>query len=81
MDFTFLVFSLRNVKLTCGIPLYSNRDLRSDAVQYASRIARCPAGRWGAPADFAGPTLFLCSEASQYVTGTVLVVDGGHMGR
>ncbi|KAH7166377.1 hypothetical protein EDB81DRAFT_712871 [Dactylonectria macrodidyma] len=58
-----------------------NTDLRSDPQQYAARIARCPAGRWGAPADFAGPTLFLCSSASQYVTGEVLVVDGGFLGR
>ncbi|KAK7415465.1 hypothetical protein QQZ08_012332 [Neonectria magnoliae] len=58
-----------------------NTELRSDPQQFANRIARCPAGRWGAPADFAGPTLFLCSSASQYVTGEVLVVDGGCMGR
>ncbi|KAF7556198.1 hypothetical protein G7Z17_g1625 [Cylindrodendrum hubeiense] len=58
-----------------------NTDLRSDPQQYAARIARCPAGRWGAPADFAGPALFLSSNASQYVTGEVLVVDGGHLGR
>ncbi|SPO07629.1 related to 2-deoxy-D-gluconate 3-dehydrogenase [Cephalotrichum gorgonifer] len=56
-----------------------NTDLRSDPQQYAARVARCPAGRWGAPADFAGPAVFLCSAASQYITGEVLVIDGGQM--
>ncbi|KPM41820.1 hypothetical protein AK830_g4710 [Neonectria ditissima] len=41
-----------------------NEKLREDTEQYESRIARCPAGRWGTPADFAGPTVFLCSNAS-----------------
>jgi len=57
-----------------------NTDLRSDPAQYAARVARCPARRWGAPADFAGPVVFLCSAASQFVTGEILVVDGGHLG-
>ncbi|KAH8887203.1 NAD(P)-binding protein [Thozetella sp. PMI_491] len=56
-----------------------NTDLRSDPQQYAARVARCPSRRWGAPADFAGPALFLCSDASQFVTGEILVVDGGHL--
>jgi NAD(P)-dependent dehydrogenase (short-subunit alcohol dehydrogenase family) len=36
-------------------------------------------GRWGAPADLAGAYLFLASEASAFVTGTVLTVDGGYL--
>lgn len=44
-------------------------------------LARIPAGRWGTPADFKGPTLFLASAASDYVNGEILVVDGGWMGR
>ena len=56
-----------------------NTDLRSDPQQYAARVARCPSGRWGTTADFAGPAVFLCSAASQYVTGEVLVVDGGQL--
>lgn len=44
-------------------------------------LARIPANRWGVPDDFKGPTLFLASPASDFVTGEILVVDGGWMGR
>jgi NAD(P)-dependent dehydrogenase (short-subunit alcohol dehydrogenase family) len=37
--------------------------------------------RWGRPDELAGPALFLCSEAGSYVTGTVLVVDGGYVAK
>ena len=38
---------------------------------------RAPLGRWGEPAELAGPAVFLASEAASYVTGHVLVADGG----
>lgn len=40
-------------------------------------IAKTPAARWGEPADLAGPAVFLASEASNFVNGHVLYVDGG----
>ena len=40
-------------------------------------ISKTPAGRWGNPEDLAGPTVFLASEASNFVNGHVLYVDGG----
>ena len=40
-------------------------------------IAKTPAGRWGTPEDLAGPTVFLASEASDFVNGHILYVDGG----
>ncbi|MBI2284856.1 MAG: SDR family oxidoreductase [Bacteroidetes bacterium] len=55
--------------------------LRSDPERSASILSRIPAARWGEPADFKGPAVFLASEASAYVNGTILVVDGGWMGR
>ena len=55
--------------------------LRQDADRSTSILSRIPAGRWGQPDDFKGPVVFLASQASDYVSGTLLVVDGGWMGR
>ncbi len=55
--------------------------LRADEDRSKSILDRIPAGRWGTPEDFTGPTVFLSSKASDYVHGTILTVDGGWMGR
>jgi 2-dehydro-3-deoxy-D-gluconate 5-dehydrogenase len=55
--------------------------LRNDPERSASILSRIPANRWGEPEDFVGPTVFLASELSSYVHGTILTVDGGWMGR
>ena len=55
--------------------------LRNDPVRQRQILARIPAGRWGQPEDFKGPAIFLASAASDHVTGEILVVDGGWMGR
>jgi 2-deoxy-D-gluconate 3-dehydrogenase len=44
-------------------------------------LSRIPAGRWGAPEDFSGVVVFLASRASAYVSGEIVTVDGGWMGR
>src|SRR5210317_544120 len=54
--------------------------LRDDPVRSEQILARIPAGRWGDPADFKGPVVFLASEAANYVHGATLLVDGGWMG-
>lgn len=55
--------------------------LRNNSERNAAILARIPAGRWGTPDDFKGPTVFLASQASDYVNGEILLVDGGWMGR
>ena len=55
--------------------------LRNDPDRSAAILSRIPAGRWGQPEDFKGPAVFLASEAASYVNGTILLVDGGWMGR
>lgn len=58
-----------------------NAALMEDPERAASILARIPAGRWGAPEDFKGAVVYLASQASAYVSGEVLTVDGGWMGR
>ena len=55
--------------------------LRNDADRSSSILGRIPQGRWGEPADFMGPVVFLASEASSYMNGGIMLVDGGWMGR
>ena len=55
--------------------------LRNDPVRSKTILDRIPAARWGEPEDFKGPIVFLASSASDYVQGTLLLVDGGWMGR
>lgn len=55
--------------------------LRADAERSKAILDRIPAARWGEPKDFKGPVVFLCSEASSYMNGHVMVVDGGWMAR
>ena len=55
--------------------------LRDDPVRSEQILARIPAGRWGQPDDFKGPVVFLASSASDYMHGTVMLVDGGWIGR
>lgn len=55
--------------------------LQADPTRNRQILERIPAGRWGEPEDLAGAALFLASPASNYVTGTVVTVDGGWMGR
>lgn len=55
--------------------------IRNDPVRTKSIMDRIPAGRWGEAEDFKGVTVFLCSDASSYMHGTIVTVDGGWMGR
>jgi 2-deoxy-D-gluconate 3-dehydrogenase len=55
--------------------------LRNDPKRSQQILERIPAGRWGQPSDVAGATVFLCSSASDYMQGHVLVIDGGWMAR
>ncbi len=55
--------------------------LQADETRNRQILERIPAGRWGQPHDLVGAAVFLASPASNYVTGTVITVDGGWMGR
>jgi 2-deoxy-D-gluconate 3-dehydrogenase len=60
---------------------HNTKALREDPARSRAILDRIPAGRWGVPEDLQGAVVFLASAASDYVTGHVLVVDGGWMAR
>lgn len=55
--------------------------LRANSERCSQILSRIPAGRWGKSEDLQGMAVFLASHASDYVSGTVLPVDGGWLGR
>ncbi|MFT6856125.1 MAG: 2-deoxy-D-gluconate 3-dehydrogenase [Cyclobacteriaceae bacterium] len=59
----------------------NTQALREDTDRNESILSRIPANRWGEPEDFKGPLVFLASEASRYMNGSIITVDGGWMGR
>jgi 2-dehydro-3-deoxy-D-gluconate 5-dehydrogenase len=75
----------RNVQVNAIAPGYfktsNTAPLQADEARNTQILARIPAARWGDPEDIAGAAVFLASAASDYVTGEVLVVDGGWMAR
>ncbi|MFC7844331.1 SDR family oxidoreductase [Streptomyces sp. NPDC001046] len=75
----------RGVNVNAIAPGYIATDntqaLRDDPERSRALLDRIPAGRWGTADDLAGATVFLASDASAYVHGTVLPVDGGWLGR
>jgi gluconate 5-dehydrogenase len=70
-----------NVLVNAVAPTVVETDLTRDALAdpaYARQmIARIPMGRWALADDIVGPVVFFASEASKFVTGQVLYVDGG----
>ena len=75
----------KGVQVNAIAPGYIATDntqaLQDNPERSKSILEMIPADRWGQPADFKGPTVFLASSASDYVSGEILVVDGGWMGR
>jgi 2-deoxy-D-gluconate 3-dehydrogenase len=75
----------KGINVNAIAPGYITTDnttaLRQDPQRNRQILERIPAGRWGEPSDIAGAAVFLCSSASDYVHGQILLVDGGWMGR
>lgn len=55
-----------------------SKGARENPERNAQILSRIPMGRWADPAEIADPILFLCSDAARYMTGTVMLVDGGY---
>jgi 2-dehydro-3-deoxy-D-gluconate 5-dehydrogenase len=78
-------WAAKRINVNAIAPGYMATDntaaLRSDPLRSRQILERIPAGRWGEPQDLAGAAIFLCSPASDYVHGHLLVVDGGWLAR
>ncbi|TVY11072.1 SDR family oxidoreductase [Paenibacillus cremeus] len=74
-----------NVNVNAIAPGYISTEMNTALINDPSRsrqiLERIPSGRWGIPDDFKGTVVYLASEASNYVNGHVLAVDGGWLGR
>jgi len=74
-----------NINVNGIAPGYMATDntapLRADEVRNRQILERIPAGRWGTPDDLKGAVVFLASEASNYMQGFTIAVDGGWLSR
>lgn len=74
-----------NINVNAIAPGYMATDntapLRADVARNKAILARIPAGRWGEPSDLAGVAVFLASEASAYMQGYTVAIDGGWLSR
>jgi 2-deoxy-D-gluconate 3-dehydrogenase len=78
-------WAARGVNVNAIVPGYMDTDLNAALIADPERnrgiLARIPAGRWGRPEDLKGVAVFLASDASDYVSGALIPVDGGWLGR
>ena len=74
-----------NIQVNAVAPGYMRTDntqaLQDNPTRNNAIIARIPTGRWGNPEDLVGTVIYLASDASNYVNGTIINVDGGWMAR
>ncbi|MFT8322743.1 MAG: SDR family oxidoreductase [Bacillus sp. (in: firmicutes)] len=74
-----------NINVNAIVPGYIATDMNEaliiDETRNRQILERIPAGRWGKPEDFSGTVVFLASDASNYIHGHLLAVDGGWLGR
>ncbi|MFC1518582.1 glucose 1-dehydrogenase [Pseudomonadota bacterium] len=74
-----------NIQVNAIAPGYFETDntynLRQDTARHKSITDRIPSGVWGKPEDLAGATVFLSSNAANYINGHIMLVDGGWMAR
>jgi len=75
----------KNVNVNAVAPGYMATDMNTallaDETRNRQILERIPAGRWGQPDDMVGAVIFLASNASNYIHGETITIDGGWMGR
>ena len=74
----------KGINVNAIAPGFCDTDLNTaiieDESRYGQIMKRIPAGRWGTPDDIGGLAVFLASEASAYIHGAIIPVDGGYLG-
>jgi 2-deoxy-D-gluconate 3-dehydrogenase len=78
-----VAWAQHNVQVNAILPGFIDTPLtrggrQSAPAMFAKVVDRTPAGRWGEPEDLAGLAVFLASQASDFITGTAIPVDGGY---
>jgi 2-deoxy-D-gluconate 3-dehydrogenase len=78
-------WSSRGINVNCIAPGYFETNmpnlLKHDPVRGRQILERIPCGRWGLPDELAGLCVFLASDASNYMHGSVVPIDGGWLAR
>jgi 2-deoxy-D-gluconate 3-dehydrogenase len=78
-------WSSKGINVNCIAPGYFETDmaevLKNDPVRGPQILDRIPFGRWGQPDEIAGLAVFLASDASNYMHGSVVAIDGGWLAR
>ena len=78
-----IAYAKYNVQVNAILPGWIVTEMTDDfgrlfPDRYAAIEGRTPAGRWGKPNDLAGTAIYLASEASQFVSGVSIPIDGGY---
>ncbi|HXY32769.1 MAG TPA: SDR family oxidoreductase [Planctomycetaceae bacterium] len=80
-----VAWSGRGINVNCIAPGYFDTDaplsLRNDPVRAPQILDRIPCGRWGQPDEVGGLCVFLASDASNYMHGSIIAIDGGWLAR
>lgn len=79
-------WSGKGVSVNAIAPGYMETELTKNIktvnpAQYTEITSRIPMGRWGKPEDMKGLAVFLASDAAEYITGAVIPLDGGYLGK
>jgi len=78
-------WAAKGINVNAIAPGYMDTDniaaIKADQARNAQILDRIPAGRYGTPEDMIGTVIFLSSHASDYIHGSIILVDGGWMGR
>ena len=78
-------WAIHNINVNAIAPGYmatnNTTQLRNDSSRNDAILERIPAGRWGTPEDMYGAAIFLASDASAYMNGFTIAVDGGWLAR